>query len=249
MELDAFLHRCHEAKIKHVCVDTEMRSYQAEKNQGPFYYTRDVFDGFHYLYNQAKSQGFQVEVSTYAFAAHPFFDEQHCVTLPPKYVDNTDYEAICNGIYVEVFSTFDELWEIIAAQPEKELVIFGYGRNGRMIAQELARQGKAFVVIDNYWQKFSPEEKVQSAKTYFRDKNHKPLIIVTMEYMDLPFTIIGFLGSVSWRKRWIFLHAKSIDMLFCLSWDTENWTTLWDGGDKSIIYEQKLTLGDFEKFF
>lgn len=183
-ELDAFLNRCHEAKIKHVCVDTEMRSYQAEKNQGPFYYTQDVFDGFHYLYNQAKLQGFQAEVSTYAFAAHPFFDEQYCVTLPPKYVDNTDYEAICNGIYVEVFSTFDELGEIIADKPEKELVIFGYGRNGRMIAQILTRQGKDFIVIDNYWQKFSPEEKVQSAEVYFRDKKRNPIIIITTHNVD-----------------------------------------------------------------
>lgn len=190
-ELDAFLCRCHEAKIKHICVDTEMRSYQAKKNQGPFYYTHDVFEGCHYLYNQAKLQGFQVEVSTYAFGAHPFFDEQNCVTLPPKYMDNTDYEAISNGIYVEVFSTFDELWGIIAEQPEKELVIFGYGRNGRMMAQLLVGQRKKFVVIDNKWQKFSPEEKVQSAESYFRDKNRKPLIIVT------PYNVNGIVRQIN----------------------------------------------------
>lgn len=178
-ELDAFLQRCREAKVKHVYVDAEMRSYQAEKNAGPFYYTREVFDGFHYLYDQAKVQGFQVEVSTYAFAAHPFYDEQHRVTLPPQYVDNTDYEAICNGIYVEVFSTFEELWEIVDAEPDRDLIIFGYGRNGRIAAKALEQVGKSFTAIDNNWQRFAPEDNVKSAVEYFTDKTHISLIIVT----------------------------------------------------------------------
>lgn len=183
-ELDAFLRQCHNAKVKHVLVDAEMRSYQAEKNAGPFYYTREVFDGFHYLYNQAKMQGFQVEVSTYAFAAHPFYDENHRVTLPPQYVDNTDYQAICNDIYVEVFSTFDELWEIADSQPEGELVIFGYGQNGRIAARAMEKEGRKFTVIDNRWQKFSPEDNVVSAAQFLSDKKRKSLIIVTPHKVD-----------------------------------------------------------------
>lgn len=47
----------------------------------------------------------------------------------------------------------------------------------------------------------------------------------------------------------IFLNHKELDMPFCLSWATENWTSLWDGGKKDIICEQKLLDGDEEKFY
>ena len=38
----------------------------------------------------------------------------------------------------------------------------------------------------------------------------------------------------------MYLEDKSLDFPFCLTWATENWTALWDGGDKEIIFEQKL---------
>lgn len=38
----------------------------------------------------------------------------------------------------------------------------------------------------------------------------------------------------------MYLEDKSLDFPFCLTWANENWTALWDGGDKEIIYEQKL---------
>lgn len=44
------------------------------------------------------------------------------------------------------------------------------------------------------------------------------------------------------------LEHKEIDMPFCLNWATENWTALWDGGDNSLIYEQKLQEGDDDRF-
>nr|WP_305182378.1 glycoside hydrolase family 99-like domain-containing protein [uncultured Schaedlerella sp.] len=46
----------------------------------------------------------------------------------------------------------------------------------------------------------------------------------------------------------LFLEHKELDMPFCLDWATENWTMLWDGGDKEIMMEQKLRDGDGEKF-
>lgn len=44
------------------------------------------------------------------------------------------------------------------------------------------------------------------------------------------------------------LNHKEIDMPFCLSWATENWTNLWDGGNKEVIYKQEIKNGDSERF-
>lgn len=45
-----------------------------------------------------------------------------------------------------------------------------------------------------------------------------------------------------------FLKDKKLDMPFCLFWANENWTKLWDGGNKEILFEQKLDEGDEKKF-
>lgn len=42
---------------------------------------------------------------------------------------------------------------------------------------------------------------------------------------------------------------SDIDLPFHLCWANENWSKLWDGGDKEVILEQKLQDGDAEKFF
>ena len=47
----------------------------------------------------------------------------------------------------------------------------------------------------------------------------------------------------------LFLAHDDLDMPFCISWATENWTTLWDGGNRNIIHEQKLDKSDFLYFF
>ncbi|GHU04134.1 hypothetical protein FACS1894205_1840 [Alphaproteobacteria bacterium] len=45
-----------------------------------------------------------------------------------------------------------------------------------------------------------------------------------------------------------FLQDKSLDMPFCLFWANENWSKQWDGGDREVLYRQKLEEGDDEKF-
>lgn len=42
---------------------------------------------------------------------------------------------------------------------------------------------------------------------------------------------------------------SDIDLHFHFCWANENWSKLWDGGNKEIILEQKLTPNDAEKFF
>lgn len=44
-------------------------------------------------------------------------------------------------------------------------------------------------------------------------------------------------------------NNKDLDLPFCLCWANENWSRLWDGGDKEVIVEQKLQENDDEKFF
>lgn len=45
-----------------------------------------------------------------------------------------------------------------------------------------------------------------------------------------------------------FLNSD-IDMHFHLCWANENWSKLWDGGNKEIILEQKISPDDAEKFW
>lgn len=41
---------------------------------------------------------------------------------------------------------------------------------------------------------------------------------------------------------------KEWDMPFCIMWANENWSKLWDGGNKEVILEQKLADDDDKKF-
>ena len=45
------------------------------------------------------------------------------------------------------------------------------------------------------------------------------------------------------------LAHKEIDLHYHFCWANENWSKLWDGGNKELIFEQKLQEGDAEKFF
>lgn len=45
------------------------------------------------------------------------------------------------------------------------------------------------------------------------------------------------------------LDHPEIDFPFCLNWANENWSKLWDGGDREVRYKQELLPGDDEKFF
>lgn len=46
-----------------------------------------------------------------------------------------------------------------------------------------------------------------------------------------------------------FLNNKSLNIPFCITWANENWTSLWDAGNKELIYKQELKKGDNELFF
>lgn len=45
-----------------------------------------------------------------------------------------------------------------------------------------------------------------------------------------------------------FLKHPELDIKYCITWANENWTALWDGGNRDLIFEQKLQDGDAAKF-
>lgn len=47
----------------------------------------------------------------------------------------------------------------------------------------------------------------------------------------------------------LLLDNPEIDIHYCINWATENWTSLWDGGNNEVIFEQKLQEGDDYKLF
>lgn len=75
-------------------------------------------------------------------------------------------------------------------------------------------------------------------------------------YLAKHYGIYGFCFHYYWfsRKRIMekpleyFLNHKELDIPFCLDWATENWTALWDGGNKEIMLEQNLKEEDDQKF-
>ena len=44
------------------------------------------------------------------------------------------------------------------------------------------------------------------------------------------------------------LNNKELDFPFCLCWANENWSKLWDGGNKELLIKQEIKYGDKEKF-
>jgi len=75
-------------------------------------------------------------------------------------------------------------------------------------------------------------------------------------YLAKHYGIYGFCIHYYWfsgthlmeKPLELLLEHKELDMPFCLNWATENWTALWDGGNKEIMLEQKLEAGDDERF-
>ena len=75
-------------------------------------------------------------------------------------------------------------------------------------------------------------------------------------YLAKHYGIYGFCIHYYWfsgirimeKPLELLLEHKELDMPFCLDWATENWTALWDGGNKEIMLEQILEDGDEEKF-
>lgn len=45
-----------------------------------------------------------------------------------------------------------------------------------------------------------------------------------------------------------FLKHSELDIKYCITWANENWTSVWDGGNNDLIFEQTLQHGDAEKF-
>lgn len=58
-----------------------------------------------------------------------------------------------------------------------------------------------------------------------------------------------FSGTKALEKPLEYFLNSDIDFKFHLCWANENWSKLWDGGNKEIIFEQKLQDDDAQKFF
>lgn len=134
-EIELFLENCKKAGVKKIHIDAEIKSYQPEKNAGPFYFTRKEFDAAHYMEEFAKKMGFTVEVSGYAFSARAEFINGK-LALPQKYYDNIDYSVISNNIFLTTFSNIDIFIEQIKASGGTCL-IFGEKKFSNLIDKVL----------------------------------------------------------------------------------------------------------------
>jgi len=75
-------------------------------------------------------------------------------------------------------------------------------------------------------------------------------------YLAKHYGIYGFCVHYYWfsgkrimeRPLQLLLENKDLDIPFCLDWATENWTALWDGGNKEVMLEQTIEEEDAERF-
>lgn len=89
----------------------------------------------------------------------------------------------------------------------------------------------------------------------FYDLAHDDVMYRQIELAKM-YGIYGFCFHYYWfsgerlleKPIFNFLKNKDLDFPFCLCWANENWSKLWDGGNKEIIKEQKLLNEDGEKF-
>lgn len=101
--------------------------------------------------------------------------------------------------------------------------------------------------------------------------HHQPQIPIDVGFYDLShvdvmfrqielarqYGLYGFCFHYYWfsGKRLLekpifnYLNNQSLDFPFCLCWANENWSTLWDGGDRKVIMKQELKQEDFGRFW
>ena len=75
-------------------------------------------------------------------------------------------------------------------------------------------------------------------------------------YLAKNYGVYGFAFHYYWfsgtrlmeKPLELLLKHTELEIPFCINWANENWTSVWDGGNNELIYEQKLNAEDDEKF-
>ncbi len=91
----------------------------------------------------------------------------------------------------------------------------------------------------------------------FYDLTHPDVMFRQME-LAKQYGIHGFCFHTYWfsgGKRLLekpllnWLENKELDFPFCINWANENWSKLWDGGDRQVLMKQESRAEDAEPFF
>ena len=122
----------------------------------------------------------------------------------------------------------------------------------------------------NFGRGFTEWDNVTKAKPQYVG-HHQPQLPIDVGFYDLShddvmyrqielarqYGIYGFCFHYYWfgkDKRLLekpifnWLKNKKLDFPFCLCWANENWSTLWDGGNKNIIMKQEMNPDTYSDF-
>lgn len=176
-EIDVFLDKCDKTGIKHIIIDSEVKSYQPDLNCGPLYYTREAFDAMHYLYDQAISKNMDVEISDYAFSYRPEY-ENGALKLPSRYYDNIDRTVISNDIYLQTKATVDQLIDVLK-NSGKKIIIRGYGAEGKKLVKILRENNLeiAYIVDLNMPETNVDDMRFRTLKAFFGDMDKSNVVL------------------------------------------------------------------------
>lgn len=163
--------------------------------------------------------------------------------------DKSEFIALTNKAYIRQGGGNDNIKLLAFYLPQFHAIALNDENFGKGFT-EWSNVTKAMPLFDGHYQPHLPYD------VGFYDLSHDDVMHRQVELAKM-YGIYGFCFHYYWfsGKRLLekplfnYLNNKDLNLPFCLCWANENWSRLWDGGDRQIMMKQELQENDDERFF